>query len=168
MVGEESNHTPKAARDPSLADFLKLCTALNEAGAKYLVIGGFAVNFYGRSRGTTDIDFLVSSAPENVEKLKRGLSVLEDNAAAEIQTSDLAKETVIRVVDEVVVDLLAAAGKVTFDNAGAITAVYGGVSIPIADLPTLIQTKRGYREKDRQDLKFLLQRAESQDPERQQ
>lgn len=162
MVGEESNDTPKVTRDPTLKDFVKLCAALNDAGAKYIVIGGFAVNFYGRSRATTDIDFLVSSAPENVERLKKALSILEDNAAADIKPNDVAELTVVRVMDEVVVDLLAAVGDVTFDNAEAITAVINGVSIPVADLSTLIKTKRGYREKDKDDLRFLLQRAAAQ------
>jgi predicted nucleotidyltransferase len=48
------------------SEFLKL---LNEAGVKYLVVGGYAVNFHGYPRYTRDIDFWVWPDPENIEQL---------------------------------------------------------------------------------------------------
>ena len=46
-----------------------------------------------------------SPEPANAERLKRALSVLEDDAAREIEEGDLQKYTVVRVADEVLVDL---------------------------------------------------------------
>ncbi len=37
-------------------DFLDLLTALNDAEARYLLVGGHAVGFYGRPRATKDFD----------------------------------------------------------------------------------------------------------------
>ena len=37
----------------------------NQYGVKYLLIGGYAVSYYGRPRNTEDIDFWVENSPEN-------------------------------------------------------------------------------------------------------
>ncbi len=54
-----------------------------------------------------------------MERLKRALSVLEDDAARKIDVGDLQRYTVVRVADEVLVDLLAAACGVTWSEAQA-------------------------------------------------
>ncbi len=146
----------EVSRPPDLEDLKRLCAALNAAGARYMVIGGMAVNYYGLSRATEDVDLLVDASPENVRRLKMGLSVLADNAARDVAETDLAEHVVVRVVDEVTVDLIARIGEVTFENAEAVQVVVDGVVIPVASLPTLIATKGGLREKDRLDLQFLL------------
>ena len=71
-------------RVPQLDDVVRICKALNEAGARYLLSGGFAVIAHGLGRTTKDIDFLVDDSPENVARVKKGLSVLEDDAASEL------------------------------------------------------------------------------------
>ena len=96
-------------RPPTIDDLRRICRALDEAGARYVLIGGFAVILHGGERTTKDIDLLVDPEPENVERLKRALSVLEDDAAREIDPDDLQKYRVVRVADEVMVDLLAVA-----------------------------------------------------------
>ncbi|TAK35661.1 MAG: hypothetical protein EPO28_14425 [Saprospiraceae bacterium] len=50
-------------------DFREFIALLNEKGVKYLVIGGFAVNFHGYPRYTKDIDFWIWLTPENIQKL---------------------------------------------------------------------------------------------------
>jgi len=40
------------------------------AGARYLLIGGFALILHGGERTTKDIDLLVDPAPDNVARLK--------------------------------------------------------------------------------------------------
>ena len=49
------------SRVPTLGDLLFLCRKLNEAGAKYIVIGGWAVIQHGYGRTTEDIDDLLRS-----------------------------------------------------------------------------------------------------------
>ncbi len=44
------------SRPPNVEDLVKLCRSLNQAGAKYLVIGGMAVIQAGFVRATADID----------------------------------------------------------------------------------------------------------------
>jgi Nucleotidyl transferase AbiEii toxin, Type IV TA system len=74
----------RSSRAPEPADVVRICRALNDSGARYLLIGGFAVIAHGAGRFTKDIDLLVDDAPENVARVKRALSILEDNAAAEV------------------------------------------------------------------------------------
>lgn len=42
-------------------DFLDLLTALNDAEARYLLVGGHAVGLYGRPRATKDFDLWVEA-----------------------------------------------------------------------------------------------------------
>jgi predicted nucleotidyltransferase len=59
------------ARAPEPDDVVRICRALNDAGARYLLIGGFAVIAHGAGRFTKDIDLLVDDAPANVARVKR-------------------------------------------------------------------------------------------------
>ena len=75
--------------------------------------------------------------------MKRALRVLEDHAVDDVADDDVARYSVVRVADEVVVDLMAKACGV--DYAAATKDVealtIGGVSIPVAGVQTLIRTK---------------------------
>lgn len=51
--------------------------ALNDNKVIYIVIGGFAVNFYGYSRMTEDLDILFKPTSENGEKLLSALHRLD-------------------------------------------------------------------------------------------
>ncbi len=42
---------------------------MNASGAQYLVIGGYAVNYYGYSRATADMDIWIAINPENASRV---------------------------------------------------------------------------------------------------
>ncbi|MBI4348424.1 MAG: hypothetical protein HY553_16395 [Elusimicrobia bacterium] len=144
-------------RPPEIEDLVDICRALNAVSARYILVGGFAVNLHGYTRGTMDIDLLIDPSPENVRKVKSALSVLPDNAAANVEEEDVRTHSVVRVADEVVVDLLAKACGVDVDEAlgHVLYRTIDGVSIPYPDLATLIATKDTIRPKDHQDVAFL-------------
>jgi len=50
-------------RAPTLDDLARVCAALNARGARYVLIGGFAVIAHGAVRTTKDIDLLVDPDP---------------------------------------------------------------------------------------------------------
>lgn len=50
-------------------DWLEFIDLLNAKGVDYVLVGGHAVAFYGRSRLTQDIDFFVRRSQENVLRL---------------------------------------------------------------------------------------------------
>lgn len=145
------------ARAPEPADLVRICRALNTAGARYVLIGGFAVVAHGAGRFTKDIDFLVDDSPDNIARLKRGLSVLADNAAADVADSDVREHTVVRIVDEVIVDLMGRACGLSYSDAASDLEWHDhdGVQIPVASPATLRRTKDTYRPQDAIDRAFL-------------
>jgi len=144
-------------RTPTLEDVGRIGRSFNEAKARYVLIGGFAVIAQGSGRTTKDIDLLVDPSAENVARVKAGLGILADNAAAEIEEDDIEQYTVVRVADEVMVDLLGKACDVTYEDAVAEAkeVVLGGVPIPVASKETLIRTKQTVRPADQMDCDFL-------------
>ena len=50
-------------------DFLEFLRVLNRHGARYLVIGGYAVAFHGYPRATKDLDLWLEAAPANAERV---------------------------------------------------------------------------------------------------
>ena len=144
-------------RPPTIDDVRRICRALDDAGARYLLIGGFAVILHGGERTTKDIDLLVDPSPDNIARLKSALSILEDNAAGEIEPDDLERYSVVRVADEVMVDLLRAAGGVTWAEAQASARRIDldGTPVLFADKQTLIRTKQTARPSDAADRAWL-------------
>ena len=131
------------ARAPEPEDLARICRSLNLAGARYLLIGGFAVIAHGAGRFTKDIDLLIDDAPDNVERVKRGLAVLADNAVDEVASDDVRTYGVVRVVDEVIVDLLGRACGVAYAEA-AMDAEHReihGVAVPLASPAALVRMK---------------------------
>jgi predicted nucleotidyltransferase len=54
-------------------DFKEFIQLLNAYKVKYLVIGGYAVNFHGYPRYTKDIDFWLWMTPENIAQVIKAL-----------------------------------------------------------------------------------------------
>lgn len=150
-------HDGQYAREPQVEDLARICQSLNDAGARYLLIGGFAVIARGGARTTKDIDLLIDPSPANVALVKKALQILEDHAVDQVADDDVARYAVVRVADEVVVDLMAAACDVDYGEAArdVETLTIGGVSVPVASLQTLIRTKNTKRPSDAADRVFL-------------
>jgi hypothetical protein len=146
------------SRAPELEDLLALCQALNAEGVKYLLIGGFAVILHGFFRATKDIDLLVDASTENIQRLKRAMAVLPDNAVAMIADDEVEKYQVVRIADEIVVNLLKNACGVDYSRAadgGIEVKLVEGVEIPIGTKELLIETKQTVRPSDATDVQFL-------------
>jgi hypothetical protein len=145
-------------RPPVQADLVALCRALNERGARYVVIGGFAVITAGSPRLTGDIDLMVAVDPENEARVFSALSTLPDNAVRELKPGELQQYNVIRVADEVLVDLMRSAGGIEYAEAAkdVVMREIEGVPIPFASPRLLWRMKVvTHREKDAADLVFL-------------
>ena len=150
------------ARAPEPEDLVRICRALNDAGARYVLIGGFAVLAHGAGRFTKDIDLLVDDAPENIARVKQGLAILADNAAADVADDDVREHTVVRVIDEVIVDLMGRACGLSFADVAADMEWHDmdGLRVPVASPASLVRTKDTYRPQDAIDRSFLQQLIE--------
>ena len=145
-------------RPPAEADLAALCRELNQRGALYVVIGGFAVIAAGLPRVTGDIDLMVAVDRENEAKVFSALATLPDNAVRELQPGELQQYNVIRVADEILVDLMRSAGGIEYEEAAkdAIVREVQGVPIPFASPRLLWRMKLvTHREKDAMDIIFL-------------
>lgn len=137
---------------------IRVCGLLNGAGVRYLVIGGHACILHGLVRTTEDVDVLIEPSEENCARVIQALSQLEDGAARELSPKDLLENVVVKIADEVEVDVSTHAWKVTYAEAlpGAISVEIDGVQIPYLGLDSLIASKETYRERDSSDLLQLI------------
>jgi predicted nucleotidyltransferase len=150
-------HDRAYSREPQLDDLARVGRALNAHQVRYVLIGGFAVIAHGGARTTKDVDLLIDPSPENVAKIRDALQILEDNAVSEVADGDVARYSVVRIADEIVIDLMAAACGVDYAEASldAVTMVFGGVEMPVASPRTLMRTKNTVRPSDAADRQFL-------------
>jgi predicted nucleotidyltransferase len=133
---------------------LRVCSLLNAHSAKYLVIGGHACILHGLVRTTEDVDILVEDSEENLKKVIAALSEMEDAAAKALTPRDLLENVVVKIADEVEVDVSRRAWRISFNDAidSALHVEIDGVDVPYVDLKTLIATKETPREQDRADI----------------
>ena len=95
-MDDESANTPTGElepRAPTQADLVALCRRLNELGAKYLVVGGFAVIRAGYPRFTGDIDLVIGAGSENEARVYQALEIFADKAVRELDPGDVEKYT---------------------------------------------------------------------------
>lgn len=144
-------------RVPDEADLVKLASELNRLGARYIVIGGFAINRLGFVRATDDLDLLIARDRANQALVKRALAILPDQAANELGDEDLSQWLVVRVNDDITVDLMTQACGVSYEEAecGIETVTIEGVRIPFAGAELMLKLKQGVRAKDAEDRSFL-------------
>ena len=55
------------------ADFKEFLRLLNAHKVEYLLIGGYAVGYYGNPRATADMDIWIAMKPDNAEKIVAAL-----------------------------------------------------------------------------------------------
>lgn len=149
-------------RPATWPDLLTLARDLNAEGARYALIGGYAIAAHGYNRFSEDLDLLVDPSPPNTSRWVRALSKLPDHAAAELQGDDEIFERegpyAIRINDEFTVDVMpAACGHAWEELSRYIVQVeIDGVPIPVLSLEGLLLTKEGLRDKDKADRAVLL------------
>ncbi|MCX6938838.1 MAG: hypothetical protein NTU80_13290 [Verrucomicrobia bacterium] len=150
---------PEVTRVPSDADLVSLAREFNRLGVAYLVVGGFAINRLGFIRATEDIDLLIARDLANQALVKQALEILPDRAIQELGDEDIAQWVVVRVNDDITVDLMTEACGVRFEDAreGIEIETIDGVPIPFAGAALMLKMKQGIREKDTADRRFLQQ-----------
>jgi hypothetical protein len=155
---------PDECRPPTLEDVVNLCRALNEAGAHYIVVGGFAIRAAGLLRNTMDVDLLIETGVQNEERVIRAMMVLPDQAVREIKPGEIEKFGVIRVADEILVDLMKSGCGIAYAEAILETVWHEveGVRIPFASPRLLWRMKQTHRAKDIPDRLFLRRLLEAE------
>jgi predicted nucleotidyltransferase len=145
-------------------DFLDLLRSLNDAGADYLLVGGYAVNAYGHVRATEDLDVWVRASEDNAVRVLRALDDfgmppgLDPTVFQSVQGTP---PTGFRFGRRPVsVDLLTSIQGVRFDDAWAAreSLQLDGIEVSLIGRDHLIQAKRACgRPKDLADIAALTQ-----------
>lgn len=151
---------PEHARPAGLEDLKRLIRALNERGADYLLIGGYALLAHGYARATVDIDLLVPERRSAAEPLRDALLVLPDRAARDIEPSWFEEGEGIRIADEITVDLIFRTCGQTYESLRAFEKIIDldGVPVRTLSLEGLLLTKQSGRERDVAD-RLLIEAA---------
>jgi len=139
--------------------------AMVEAGARFVVVGGFAVIANRYVRATEDIDFLVPDDADNDRRVLVALHVLDGvryRDSEPLRDEHLGGQTHLRATTSAgVIDVMRGGlPPLDFETVAerAMRANYGGVEFLIAGLSSIVGFKRlAGRPRDRNDLEELAE-----------
>jgi predicted nucleotidyltransferase len=148
------------SRPATSSDLKRLVAALNASGARYLLIGAYALFAHGYQRATTDIVLLVEASEPNGRLVRQALLVLADQSARDLDPVWFTEGENIRVADEITVDLLFSPCAQTYEMLLPHRQVVDldGIPVQTVSLEGLLLTKQTQRPQDQQD-SLILQRA---------
>ena len=140
-------------------DFKEFLRLLNEHKVRYLLVGGYAVGYYGYPRATQDIDVWIDRNPENASRIETVLRVFGFDSS-EISAGMFLKEnSIIRMgLPPIRIEVTTGISGVDFNNCFAerVQGVLDGVNVNIINLPHLkLNKKASGRHKDLDDLENL-------------
>jgi hypothetical protein len=135
----------------------QVCSRLNAVGARYLVVGASAMQLWGTTRATQDVDVLIEPTIENAERVLRALSTMGLGIAAEHLARDVVSRVVTMIGDTPNVDILTRAWNLTWALASVDIRIFDveGVAVPTPSLENLIESKRTGRLQDEADVQVL-------------
>ena len=143
--------------DAPQSKLARVCQLLNDQEARYLVVGAMAMQLWGTTRATRDIDILIEPTVANAERVIQALSELPFNVARDIDPRDLVSRAVTMIGDTPNVDVLTRAWNVQWGDAEQDVRVFvvEGIPIPTVSIARLIESKRTGRTQDDADIEVL-------------
>jgi len=150
---------------------LTLIDAMNQEGVQYITFGAVALNLHGIVRATTDADFFIEPARENIERLKRALRrVWNDPHIDEISADDLLGEypSVMYGPPEETfsIDFLTRLGEMySYENLPSEVIEYEGIPVRLVTAAKLYEMKKEtVRPKDKLDALWLREKFGFEEP----
>jgi len=139
-----------------------LFESFNARGVEYVVVGGYALAFYGAPRYTGDIDLLVNRDPANAQRIVAALADF-GFASLELTTEDFQNpDQIIQLgVPPVRIDLVTSIDGVSWLQAwnGKVKGSYGETPVWFTSREDLIANKNASgRPQDLADLQALRKR----------
>jgi len=140
-------------------DFVEFLKSLISEKVEYLVVGGYAVGYYGHPRVTDDLDLWIAMSARNADRIMNALEEFGFSQTGASKDLFLSKNQIIRMgVPPVRIELLTSIDGVDFDECYARREVgqLGGLTVDFISLSHLKQNKRASgRPKDLDDLTHL-------------
>ncbi len=125
---------------------------------RYLLIGGYAVGYYGYPRATNDMDIWIESSEENAEAVTRALKEFGFNTP-DLSADLFLKENIVRMGNPPLrIEILTSISGVSFNESHkeSIVDTIDGIEVKLISLPKLKENKRASgRHKDLDDLEHL-------------
>jgi predicted nucleotidyltransferase len=142
-------------------DYTDLLHELLDAGAEFVVVGGWAVAVHGHGRATDDLDLLVRPTLENAVRVYEALQRYGAPLAAHGVTADLfaTERYGYRIgVKPILIEILTTVSGIDFDEANRdrIVVNIAGRAVPFIGRSALLANKRAAgRAKDLADIEAL-------------
>ena len=135
----------------------RVCARLNAEGAKYVLVGATAMQLWGTTRATRDVDILIEPTIENARRVLAALATLTWGVASQWLAEEIVNRPVTIIGDAPQVDILTVAWSVHYRDAAPAATVFEieGVPIPAASIDHLIASKRTGRLQDAADIEVL-------------
>lgn len=135
----------------------RVCSRLNSEQARYVVFGATAMQLWGTTRATRDIDILIEPTVENARRVLRALASLGFGLAAEHLAEGVAARAVTMIGDTPNVGILTRAWNVGWNDAlpRLVRFDVEGVPVPTASIEDLIESNRTGRLQDAADIEVL-------------
>ncbi len=142
---------------PSITRVAQVCRLLNEEAAHYVVVGATAMQLWGTTRATRDIDILIEPTIENAQRVLTALARLPFGIAAEHTPAEIVSRGVTMIGDTPNVDVLTRAWNLEWAVAERDLSVFSveGISVPTVSIEHLIESKRTGRLQDLADIQLL-------------
>lgn len=145
-------------------DFKELLELLNANHVEYLVVGAFALGFYGAPRSTGDIDIWIRVSEENAKRIEKALREFGLSSLGHRTEDFLDKNLVVQLgVPPVRIDIIMSISGVEFNEAYAKreTVESSGTTINYICKEDFIKNKKASgRLKDLADIESLTQTGE--------
>ncbi len=140
-------------------DFKEFLKLLNDLKVKYLLVGGYAVGYYGYPRATADIDIWIAVAPDNAQNMLQAFHQFG------MSSPDLSSDT-FQLDDKIIrmglppmrIEIMTSIDGVVFEDCFPRRQMIEleGVKVPMISLEDLRKNKKASgRHKDLDDLEHL-------------
>ncbi len=144
---------------PLPLDFKELLEEFVRENVEFVLIGGYAVAFYGRPRATKDIDLLLEGSPENLHRVSLALARFGAPEKVVAAIATMAHDDVVfmghpplRV--DMLLTISGVGSSAIFED--AVRVQLDGIAMRVISLPHLIANKRAAgRPQDLVDASFL-------------
>jgi hypothetical protein len=140
-------------------DFKELLELLNSNNVKYLIVGGYALAFYGAPRYTGDIDIFVKPDSENAKRILKVLNEFGFGSVGIIEEDLISPNKVIQLgYPPVRIDIITALTGISWEEAYTqrVEGDFGGIPVYYIGKNQYISNKKSLgRKKDLADLEAL-------------
>ena len=142
--------------------FSDLFRLLMKHDVKFIVVGGVACGLNGFIRATEDVDIIVDTCADNIEKLLHALKFWGDGYVRELEPSDFAiAPGAVRLVEFFPLDIFTQLAEKTYHEFLPNAQQHHSGILYLNPTDLILTKRRSHREKDRIDILALKRIGDS-------